>query len=76
MTILVSLQAVSLTFYNKIAPMLGPRRFSSMEIQRNTCNFQDKIDDSTAKLSYLLQHCQGKDRQLIEGCSRKRRNEG
>jgi len=64
MTILVSLQAVSLTFHNKIAPMLGPRRFSY------------KIDDSTAKLSYLLQHCQGKDRQLIEGCSRKRRNEG
>jgi len=35
-------------------------------------NFQalvdDKIDDSSAKLSYLLQHCQGKARRLIERC--------
>ena len=26
----------------------------------------DKIDDSSAKLSYLLQHCQGKTRRLVE----------
>jgi len=43
-------------------------------------NFQvlvdDKIDDSSAKLSYLLQHCQGKTRRLIESYSRKRPDEG
>ena len=34
--------------------------------------FDDKIDDSSAKLSYLLQHCQGKARWLNESCFRKR----
>jgi len=47
-----------------------------MEYWKFVCNFQalvdDKIDDSSAKLPYLLHHCQGKARRLIESCSRKR----
>jgi len=47
-----------------------------MEYWKFVRNFQalvdDNIDDSSAKLSYLLQHCQGKAQRLIESCSRKR----
>jgi len=42
-----------------------------MEYWKFVRNFQalvdDKIDDSSAKLSYLLQHCQSKARRLIYG---------
>jgi len=51
-----------------------------MEYWKFVRNFQalvdDKIDHSSTKLSYLLQHCQGKARRLIETCSRKRPDEG
>ena len=51
-----------------------------MEYWKFVRNFQalvdDKIDDSSAKLFYLLQYCQGKARRIIDSCSRKRPDEG